>query len=543
MLVSDVSPFVWAVENGLVTENQKPYEFGKHRFMIDPFEDLSPHQVTMKSAQVGWSVMTIFKSAWLADRMKVNVIYVLPSQNIVKDFVAPKVDPLITSNPSLMNMIKNGKDSVSIKQIGDRFIYFRGAFSIREAISISGDILVIDERDRCPIETVLTTYQSRLQASDYAWRWEFSNPSVPNFGVHESFIGSDQQHWFVKCSHCNHQAYMTFEHIEDYKTHYVDIPTASYKCGACGGDISDVDRKDGEWVAKYPSRTVRGYWVSQMVAPWVKASQLIDSYVKDTPEFFHNFVLGLPYIEADIFVNRDVIMQAVSPQLLAKNNVCIGVDNGVDKHYVIGTPNGIFKYGKTQSWEEIENLLLMYNAIMVIDANPYPNVPKRLVNKYPGRVFINYYVQDRKNLGIIRFKDKEDRGVVNSDRTKLMDNVANRIVSRDVQYALRPSEMEEYVYHWENTYRVVEEDGQGVKKGKWLHKEGKPDHYVHATMYYAIALEKALSGGQGEIVRPIGPGKDNIAPTVTDTEHGHEVEGIDLSEAISINNKPKQGWK
>lgn len=531
------SPLAWIVNNNFITENQKPVEFRNHRFLLDPFYDMSEDMVCMKSAQVGFSVMTILKVMWLAAYKRLNTIYVLPTQNVVKDFVAPKVDPLITSNAPLSKLVS--KDSISIKQIGDRFVYYRGAFSEREAISISADVLVVDELDRCPSMAIIATYQSRLQASEYGWQWYFSNPSVPNYGVHERWVDSDQHHWFVKCEHCNHQSFISFEHQEEFKTHYIDKKQKKYVCGNCAGHISDVARKDGQWVAKYPDRARRGYQISQLMVPYVKPEQILASYKKDPPEFFHNFVLGLPYIAADIFVDRQAISKCIAPQTLAKTNVCIGVDNGIVKSVVVGTPNGIFRYFETESWEEIENLFLMYNATMVIDANPYPNIPKKLVEKYPGRVFINYYVQDRKGLGIIRYQTKENNGVVHSDRTKILDNIAAMVVNQELLFALKPSEMEEYIYHWENTYRVVEEDSNGVQKGKWLVKEGKPDHFVHATVYYRIALDKVMNSGFGAIVKSATPQKDIVAPTVKD----NQVEGINLEQAILQAGKTKKGWK
>jgi phage terminase large subunit GpA-like protein len=177
--------------------------------LIDPVSDLHPDQVYLKSAQVGMSVAKILKTMWLAGHRGMNVGYVLPSQNIVKDFVAPKVDPLIVSNPEIARLVS--KDAVSLKQVGDRFVYFRGAFSEREAIAISLDVLVLDELDRMPDMSVVNTYDSRLQASEYGWRWRLSNPSVPNYGVHELYLNSDQRHWFIKCSHCNQEWCMNFE--------------------------------------------------------------------------------------------------------------------------------------------------------------------------------------------------------------------------------------------------------------------------------------------------------------------------------------------
>ena len=502
-LLYSQNPIAWVIGNNFVTENDKPLEWSSHRFLIEPFADMHPFITCMKSAQVGFSVAAILKSFWLAKYKKFNTGYVLPTNNVVKDFVTPKVDPLISKNAAVADLVS--KDSVALKQIGDRFVYYRGSTSDRQAISISLDVLVVDEKDRCMDQGVLTTYESRLQAPDSAgWQWEFSNPSVPNFGVHQSWLESDQRHWFVTCTHCGHKSYLTYDKDETYNTHYVDENKESYACGACGEEITDDARQDGDWIAKFPDKYKHGYWISQLMVPWVSAQYVIGRKRNTTPEFFYNFVLGLPYLAADIALNRETITRACSPMKLAYTNVCIGVDNGIEKHVIIGTPNGIFRYLKTESWEEIEQLFLQYNATMVIDANPYPAVPKKLVEKYPGRVFINYYVPDKNDIEIIRFQEGKKRGVVHADRTKVIDQVVREISDQQIMFAFPHQEMEEYIYHAENMYRVVETNSHGVDKGKWITKEGKPDHYFHATVYWRIAVAKIFAAGTSGIAKPAG---------------------------------------
>lgn len=541
-----VSPLAWMNEHNFVTENQKPMEFIKHRFLVQPFNDLHPKQVIMKSAQVGWSVLKNFQAVWIMSQLKYNIIYVLPTKNVVNDFVAPKVDPIINSNPDIAALI--GKDSVSQKRVGDRFIYYKGAFSERDAISISGDVLIVDELDRCLDMGIITTYKSRLQASDVGWEWYFSNPSLPNFGVHEKFLESDQHHWLVTCHECGYEMMMEFFKVEvelptgKWPVHYIDQERACYACGKCDAELSDKDRMLGRWQAIYPEREWRGYHVSQMVAPWVPASYLINSYRKDSPEFFHNFVLGLPYIEADILIDRAALLNATAPQKLAMRDVVMGTDNGVEKHWVIGTPNGVTKYGKTESWEELEQMFLMYDMkAWVIDANPYPTEPRRLAKKYPGRVFLNYYVQDRNNMGIIRWGHGDDAAIVQSDRTKILDYVAMQIRNTDLIFAMNVSEMEGMIEHWMNMYRIIEENNAGIPKSKWVTKENRPDHWAHALVYFRIALNKTLEAG-GTVARSRGPGPDKgKAPVVIDGA----IEGIDLTEAIrsTSNTTRKRGYK
>lgn len=525
------SPLAWITLNNLVNENQQPIEFKDHRFMIDFYADTSDDIVARKSAQVGFSVAAILKSIHEAQYERRNIAYILPTQNVVDDFVKPKVNPIISSNPKIAKVVHD--DSITLKNVADRFIYFKGAFSQSGAVSFSIDTLVLDEYDLMPNQTVVNTFNSRLQAAKAPRRRRFSNPSGIGQGVDRLYAESNQFHWFMKCSHCHWEWYIDLTASEE-KNHYIDQELAIYACGKCGKELSDADRRNGRWVAKYPDRPRHGYWFSQMMAPWVSAKYILQQKEESSTEFFYNFVLGKAYTPADVLVTRETILRANAPGRPTLQNVVIGVDNGILKHYVIGSSNGIFKYGKTESWEEIESLLLTYDAIMVIDANPYPTMPKKLAEKYPGKVFIHYYSQDRKNLGITRWGEKENRGAVNSDRTKLLDLIAQEINEAKILFVQPPNDLESYIYHWTNMYRTVEENAQGISQGKWITIEGKPDHYAHATAYWRVALSKRMVGGMGRIVIPKEPGvkigqkayvdRFDIAKSIKAAERAEKVE-------------------
>lgn len=499
-----LNPAMWVLDNRFVNENQKPFEFDSHRFMLLPYADSSPDQVIMKSAQVGWSVAAILKAIHAANFLKLNVIYALPTRNASAEFVVPKVNPMIQRNPVIKALVKS-TDNKSLKQVGDRFIYFKGAFHEGEAISTSADVLIEDEHDRCN-QGVLITMQSRLQASEYGWMWRFSNPSIPGFGVHELFSDSDQMHWFVTCPHCNHEWFMDFEHDRHSKNHYIDEEQLVYACGACHKPLSADDRQGGRWVPKYPLRKRRGYWLSQLMVPWVTAEKVVSQRDAMSIEVFHNFVLGLPYQASEFMINRESILRASNPGVANKVDVVIGCDSGKEKHWVIGNPEGIFSYGKTTDWEDIERLITMYNATAVIDALPDFTIPERLARKYPGKVFVHYYTHDSKSLDTINRKEGTESGVIQSDRTKLFDMLAAEITNGSIRFFQNAKALEELIYHFEQIYRIVEVDTRGIMRARWEHKENKPDHWAHATAYYRVGLSLMMKVGEVGGVTPMAAG-------------------------------------
>lgn len=531
------SPLAWITLNSFVNENQEPIEFRDHRFMIDVYADDADDLVCKKSAQVGFSVMAILKCLWLMKYAGVNVIYALPTNNVVQDFVKPKVDPLVSSNKAITDLM--GNDSVSQKKVGDRFIYFKGGFSEREAISISGDILVIDEYDRMPNMQVVNTFDSRLQASKSPRRWRFSNPSQVGFGVDSLYNDSDQRHWFVQCSHCKHRSWMDWEKDETYDSHYVDIVRAIYACGKCGKEITDNDRRNGEWVVKYPHRKRHGYWISQMMAPWVSAARIIEQKDESNVEFFHNFVLGKAYTPSDMIVNRGTILRATAPSLIPKVNVVIGVDQNVSEQiWVAGTPDGIFAHGRTKSWEDFEKLKLMWNALVVSDPMPYPVKPRQLASKY--RDF--YMCRFKQFDGMQTVQWDEVKKVVYVDRTRGMDTVANEITAATLLFREAPYALEDYIADWQNIYRTTVEKPNGKSVSEWLKKDNKESDFSLATLYFRVGLARMLGKSSGtDFAEPM------LAKTIQKADYIDQKGDLelDLTDQISqaYESEDPQDWK
>jgi hypothetical protein len=515
-----VNPAMWILDNKFINENQEPIEFISHRFMLQPYSDSSPEQVIRKSAQIGWSILAILKSVHAANFIKLNVIYVLPTRNASAEFVTPKVNPMLKRNPPLAKLLRD-TDSKGLKAIGDRWLYFKGAFHEGEAISTSADLVVADEYDRSN-QSVLSMYQSRLNASRYRWYWRFSNPSIPNYGVDELYERSDQMHWFIACPHCDYECYIDFESEyawtdaegTECSTHYVKIidderekEEGFYACGMCHKELSDADRQSGRWIARYPDRKLRGYWICQMMVPWVSASHIIKQRNDMDTQTFYNMVLGKAYQPSEFLINRSAIMGARRFDTPTHEQMFLGVDSGKEKHWVLGNWQGVVSYGKYTDWDDIRKLFLLHNAITVIDALPDFTVPAQLAEEFPGQVFVNYYSHDTKNREATQEKGGDEKGVLTTDRTKIFDAVAMEISNKQLGFFLTEDALDlkgrGIVSHFENMYRVVEVDTKGIARARWETKgEGEskaPDHWAHATIYYRIArgigLPEGSSGG------------------------------------------------
>lgn len=511
------SCYLWVRDNELKNEKGEPIEFQRHKFLKDIYDDMTPVQVARKSAQIGYSVMKTLKTMWLAKYRNYNIIYTLPTFSDVGQIVPSKVNALIQQNPILGYWTRD-KDTTFQKKIGKSFIYYRGTFAKGVAgkemeagvgIMLSADLLCMDEADRSS-QVVLTQYESRLEASEYKGKWYFSNPTTPGTVTQDVFERSDQKHWFVKCNNGHWQYLDYFENVRDYK----------FICKKCGIEITDDNRKGGQWVKKYRNRDISGYWVPHLIVPWVSAAQIQTDYETKPREYFYNFVMGLPYIGSEISVNRDIVLKNIdltgTPNFQEHN--VLGVDSGLIKHWVLGNSQGIFRVGSTKEWQDVENLIKTYNVeVAVFDALPDLTEPRRLRDKYSGRIWLNYYKKQVKKADYTKWDYTTH--TVYTDRSKAIQQAITDMVDGKVKFQMDKQDLSDYVDHWENMYQKKEKDNLGIERIIWEAGPSKPDHYVHAHVYWHLGMEKAGRSDRGGVVKTVF-GRDKpyagLAPNIAE---------------------------
>lgn len=504
MRISDVNPVAWIFENRIRASSGEPFDLRQHFFWYDVIRDLSPHQVWLKAAQGGGTEAALLKSMYLCDRRKMDLIYTLPTANDV-NILGGRVNRLIHQNPSLARLVKD-KDTIEQKQVGEKMLYFRGTWTERTAIMVPADVLVHDEEDRSN-GAILKMYPSRLLHSPYKWDWHFSNPSFPGHGVGEYWDKSDQKHWFVKCPKCAEQQYLSWPES-------VDRQRRIFVCKKCASPLSSEDRRKGKWVRRFRDRQYSGYWVSALMYPWLDASYVIEQFETKPKDYFWNFILGLPYVAEGGFITPDVIYRNCSPDLNSQENVVIGVDVGNTIHYVIGNEEGIFYAGKTEDIEDLERLLSRFKgSVMVIDRGPDVFGPKKLREKYPGRVFLCSFARVKKTDQIIKFKEGEEYGDVLADRNRVIQLVVDEFTDKRIPLQGTADDWSEYYSHWNGLARKKDTDAVGNPVYVWEKSDGN-DHWALATCYWRIGMEK-FGLTKGEIVDPAGAWKVKQGPEVS----------------------------
>lgn len=505
------SSLAWILDGNFVTENNKPIEFNQHKYLIDYLADDHDDICSIKASQVGATVIETLDEIHAAYYKGWNTIHTLQNSDVIRGFVVPKVNPIINNNPAIKRMA--GVDSENLKQFGKGYVFYRGAQAESQAINISADVLKIDEMDRSDPK-VVEMFQSRLDASEISKVRRFSNPSAIGFGVDALWQKSNQFHWFVRCSHCNHYIYIDWDK-DAYNCHYVDKQRAIYACGKCDREIYNIDRATGEWVAKYYTRTSRhGYWFSQLMVPRFSAAKIIKKFEDNSIDYFYNFTLGKAYTPADLLFDRDTILRNTFNRTPILNGCVMGTDVGKPHWYWLATPSGYFRYGHTESWEELEYLFKFYRCeAWVIDAMPEWTPVKTMIDKYPGKVWACYFTDNKKRAGIVEWGNTPaTKGIVNADRTKVIDRYVTEIATGVMPIFSKETELEDFIIHAGNIWRATEEDENGKVKTVW--KSKKPDHLVFAGVYCRMALEKVFSGNGGVTEMEVNKVKVQQAPTI-----------------------------
>jgi len=490
MQLSDISIHAWIQENNIRTESGEFLDFRNHLFLFQPYTDESPKQVILKAAQIGFSTLAILKSFWIAKTRGLDIIYTLPAAADVEIFAGGKINRLISQNPILQEWVKD-KDRVEQKSVGDSIIYYRGTWTEKQAISHSSDLNIYDEVDSSK-QSVIEQYSTRLQHSPYKFEWFFSHPSTEGTGVDKYWVRSDQKHWFITCSTCSREQYLSWpESIDPVRKEFI--------CKYCLGPLATEDRRKGRWVKKYKDREFSGYWIPLLICPWVSAAEILDYYQNKSPDYFWNKVLGLPYIGGGNKLTKSALMANLTTEVLTpdiKERVVMGVDTGLKLDYVLGA-NGLFYQGEATDYDELDNHMKRWpKMIAVVDAGGDLIGSRKFQSRWKGRVFLCYTGGDQKGTDEPKWND--DEHIVVADRNKMIQLVVDEFTDGQIPLQGTEEDWYEYWMDWNNLHRikVIDTVTQEYKGNKWV-RNGR-DHRAMATVYWRVGKTR-FGDAQGKV--------------------------------------------
>lgn len=499
MLLDQLSIHAWIQNNNIKTESGQPLDFHQHRFLFDIYADRSPFICSMKAAQIGFTTYEILKSLHEAKNDGIDIIYVLPTADDVKQFSGGKTNRMIDNNPVLQEWT-NDKDSVEQKRVGKATIYYKGSWTERTALMNSAQKLIVDEYDRCK-PSIVEQYDSRLQHALNPRKAYFSNPSFPDIGIDKFYKKSDQKKW-----HITHSCGATYPMLEDC----IDYKTEIYRCPHCAQEITDEERRKGEWMA---TRVIpegdeiwSGYWIPLWINPMFSAKKIAVYKREKTPEYFANFVAGLPYVNANDMLSQSILEKNLSSiQNTQQGRILIGLDTGHNLHYTMMNKQGVFYFGYCPSiaenskpnydpYDEIDYRMIQYaGAILIADQGGDLIGVRKLQAKYPGRVFLCWFTKETKNQQLIRWGENDEQGRVLVDRNRVVQLVVDQLNEGGrITFNGSINDWQPVFDHILNIYRSREitDENEPTYGWRWIWKRKGPDHYFFSMVYALIGMDK-----------------------------------------------------
>ncbi len=508
----ELYPALWVLKHKIKNESGLSIDFKKRKYLWDIYNDLSPKQALLKPPQIGATIMSNLKSMWVAKKLRKDIIYTLPTATDVVDIVGGSVNRIIAQNEILRGWVKE-HDTVEQKSVGNNLIRYRGTFSPQQATMVPSSLNIHDEVDNSD-PSVLTLYQTRQEAQEREsdkWQWYFSHPSLAGVGVDIQWQKSDQKEWYITCNECKNEQTLRWPDS-------INVEKRIYICTECRAALSDEVRICGTWknrdgvawtgsiVGPYE---FSGWHVSQLMLFNKSAASIIAAFndPQKDQQYFWNYVLGLPFVTSDDRIEPAVVLRNCIDKINPRTErTIIGCDTGHGLHYVLMNKEGVFFYDYAKDitatkdpYDVIRAHLKKFErSIAVFDQGGDLIGVRKLVQEYPGRIFLCFYNTDRKTVDFVEWGENEEYWKVRVDRNRMMTLMVEQL--RDVgRIPLNGNKEEwaEFASHFGYLYRekVVVKDNRGkddrsLYGQEYIWKRRGPDHFAHALLYAIVGLQR-----------------------------------------------------
>lgn len=538
-LLEQISIHAWINNHAIKTESGQPIDFKHHRYLFDIYSDRSPFICSMKCAQIGFTTYEILKSLHEAKNDQIDIIYVLPTADDVKQFSGGKTNRMIDNNPILQEWTKD-KDSVEQKKVGKATIYYRGSWTERTALMISAQKLIVDEFDRCK-QSIVEQYESRLQHAQNPRKAFFSNPSIPDFGIDKYWKKSDQKKWWIH--HSCGKEYPMEENCIDYKLE-------EFVCPYCKSNITDEERIGGFWANQDNIKWTgeikgdyewSGWWIPLWINPMFNAKRICEYKKTKTAEYFSNFVAGTPYVGTSDSLSQVTLESNLSSDTnLQDGRVIIGMDTGHNLHYTMMNKQGIFYHGYCPSveemgndpnydpYDEIETRLKQYpKSVLIADQGGDLIGVRKLQAKYKGRVYLCMLVKEMKTKQLIKWGENEEKGWVRGDRNRIIQLIVDQLNDKRMVFNGSKEDWQPFFNHCLNIYRTkeIKDENEPTYGWLWVWKRKGADHFFMSLVYAMVGMDR-FSEDLATIV-----GKNNFTKGI---EVGSSIDGIIQAGRIGI---------
>lgn len=535
-MISKADPHVWTMRHRRLRGHPLTYDINReiatyegdvpmhallrHRpFLIQPLRDQHPHKVYKKGRQVGVSELSITEVfAFLDCNPNTKVIYTFPRDTQLKDFSVTRIGEALDETKA-MQRLKGIPCQVYTKRIGDSYMILRSAWESNLGEGIDADMVVLDEKDRMK-EGVDIAFRESLQSSKFGMLREVSTPTLPGRGVDAPYQNSCQYEWFVRCTKCGTAQPIVYPdnvvQVKDVEvgTKQLEPGTYEYRCHKekCRGELN---RMQGEWVARHPSRThIAGYHMPQTVAPWQDATKLMQKKIDyKYLQLWQNYCLAECSLGEKILLNDDHFDNCIaghnwhSCRSNQWSRVVAGIDWGQFNWCLIWGVNAFnnlpYLIGYTVVEDDdrdplgsargIGDFLGMFEPdCIVADAGYGKDRNAYLLRQYEGKFFACYYNPSEKHSRTFKPQFVPNSGRLLADRTIALKDACRIIRDREIGLPGRDQFVELIIKHYKALAPIQVQDDDGSTY-EVIDKTGD-DHLAHCMAYCNMAFDYVTEG-------------------------------------------------
>ncbi len=526
------SCYRWATLRRLIRdlETNEPVKYSArlHPWVVEMHNSMAPYHWVMKGAQLGFTEWAINIALYYIDKLREDVLYVLPTGATASDFSKARFGGALQMSPYLKSLFTD-TDSVNLKQAGARTLYIRGAGGKDTLVSIPVACLILDEVDRMPQEKIWLALE-RLSGRIKKLVRALSTPTIPNHGIHKLYMQGTQESFVFKCPRCSRLTHFVWpECVEIIGEHVTDQRCAQsfLKCKECKGKIEHQEKpeflKSGHFVSMNANANpeVRSSHVSQLYSFTVTPGELVVAHFRGVGDElaakeFHNSKLGLPFVGDGATVDEGMIQRAVDAGGHRKT------DHRPDKGgriITMGIDRGKWNYATVEEWffdrwsidvnvsaqcrvlfetkfleddfdTMADQLMREWQVLAcVVDADPGPNEARRFARRFNAHgdfVWLCRYRKGTTAKEIAISEEETGAPMATVDRSNWLSASLGRFKTTPPRIALPQDVSEEFCKHQMALTSTYERDEFGNPRLEFIHTA--PDHFAHARCYSEIAL-------------------------------------------------------
>ena len=291
------------------------------RKIMDCLSVHDPHRkvVFVKAAQIGG---TEAGSNFLGYCMHIApgpVMFVQPTDDMVKRLSKGRIDPLIESCPELLQRVapsksRDSNNTINQKNFNGGVLIMAGANSAAGLRSVPIRYLILDEVDAYPQDldgegSPIDLAIARTRTFPNRKIFMLSTPTIEGLSaIEREFLETDQNYYHVPCPFCGGMQRLVFSNLKWEQGHPESV---RYRCEHCGELIAERYKVEmlaaGEWLPERPEKVssdVIGFHLNSLYSPygWHSWEQIVRDFLaardnQSKLKVFVNTTLGQTWAE------------------------------------------------------------------------------------------------------------------------------------------------------------------------------------------------------------------------------------------------------